>query len=184
MRIAYLAVFAVVIGYSALRIWRQRKGSLTKDKSDGFRPRIGFTRMDGMESLSLLIPNGSNTYVWAEEIRIFLSGLIAEQQTAEPSYHETQQIRQMVGPDDMLPISLAQIIYKAAGNPQRKYSCVLSSVLRYRIGEEWFEKNMDAYRIRMIGLKASGIDLERKPVQPPRIQDKTQDIPQIATKLK
>ena len=59
-------------------------------------PRIGFTRLDGMASLSLLLANGSKGYVWAEEIEIFLSGLSAEEQTAEPAFHEIQKIRQMV----------------------------------------------------------------------------------------
>ena len=51
-----------------------------------------------MASLSLLLANESDTYVWAEEIEIFLSGLSAEEQTAEPSCREIQKIRQMVAP--------------------------------------------------------------------------------------
>jgi hypothetical protein len=76
------------------------------------------------------------------------------------------------------------VIYKAAGNPQRRYSCVLSSVLRYRIGEEQFEKKMETYRLRMLGLTASGISREREPVHPIQAQDKSLDVPALATKLK
>jgi hypothetical protein len=172
------------LGYTALYIWRRWNGSDSTDKGAGFHPRIGFTRLDGMAALSLLLENRSETYVWAEEIEIFLSDLIADDQTAEPSHREIQKIRQMVGPQDMLPISLAEVIYKAAGDPQRKYSCVLSSVLRYRIDEERFEKNLETYRVRMMGLTASGIHRERKPAQRFQTQDKSQDVPAIEARLK
>jgi hypothetical protein len=184
MRATILLVFAIALGYGVLRFWRRRNGTDPTDRSPGFRPRIGFTRLDGMASLSLLLANGTQKYVWAEEIEIFLSGLSAEEQTAEPSFHEIQPIRQMVSSSDTVPISLSEVIYKAAGNPQRKYSCVMSSVLRYRIGEERFEKKMETYRLRMLGLTASGIQREREPVNPFRAQDKSQDVPALAIKLK
>jgi hypothetical protein len=184
MRISVLLIVAIAFGYYVLRIWRRRNGPDSTDRGASFRPRIGFTRLDGMASLSLLLANRSKAYVWAEEIEISLSDLSADEQTAEPSCHEIQKICQMVAPGDMLPISLCEVIYRAAGDPQRKYSCVLSSLLRYRIGEEWFEKNMENYRVRMIGLTASGIHRERKPVPPLQTRDKSRDAPAVATKLK
>jgi hypothetical protein len=170
----FLLVIAVIAAYVAVRVWQLRNGVDPGNRGNGFRPRIGFTRLDGMESLSLLLDNRSQGFVWAEEIEVFLTGLSADQQTAEPTCHGVQKIRQMVRGGDLLPISLAQVIYNAAGDPQRKYTCVLSSVLHYRTGEEWFEKNMENYRIRMTGLKASGIDRERKPVQLPARPTKSQ----------
>jgi hypothetical protein len=184
MRATFLLVFVIALGYTVLRIWRGRNVPDPMDKSGGFRPRIGFTRLDGMASLSLLLANGSKKNVWAEEIEIFLSGLSAEEQTAQPSFHEIQKIRQMVIPGDTSPISLSEVIYKAAGDPQRKYSCVLSSVLRYRIGEDRFEKKMETYRLRMLGLTASGIDREREPAHPYQAEDKPRDVPALAIKLK
>jgi hypothetical protein len=184
MRAIFLLVFAIALGYAVLRTWRRRNGSDPTDRSAGFRPRLGFTRLDGMASLSLLLANESKKYVWAEEIEIFLSSLSADEQTAKPTYRAIQKIRQMVRSGDVLPISLCEVIYKAAGDPQRKYSCVLSSVLRYRIGEERFEKNMENYRLQMIGLTASGIQRERKPVQPFQTQERSQDVPALAAKLK
>jgi hypothetical protein len=184
MREIFLLVFTIVLGYTVQRIWRRRNVPDPMDRSDGFRPGIGFTRLDRMESLSLLLANGSKEYVWAEEVEIFLSSLSADQQTAEPTCREIQKIRQMVRSGDMLPISLSEVIYKAAGDPQRKYSCVLSSVLRYRIGEEHFEKKMENYRLRMLGLTASDIHRERKPVQPFQAQEKSKDVPAITVNLK
>ena len=184
LRATFLFIFAIGLGYGVLRFWRRRNRADSADRSAGFRPRIGFTRLDGMASLSLLLAHGTKKYVWAEEIEIFLSGLSAEEQTAEPSFHEIQKIRQMVRSGDTVPISLSEVIYKAAGDPQRKYSCVMSSVLRYRVGEEQFEKKMETYRLRMLGLTASGIDREREPVDAFHAQDKSQDVPAIAIKLK
>jgi hypothetical protein len=165
-----------IAAYVAVRAWQRRNGADPDDKSSGFRPHIGFTRLDGMESLSLLLDNRSREFVWAEEIDVFLTELSADQQTATPTCHGIQKIRQIVRGGDMLPISLAQVIYNAAGDPQRKYTCVLSSILHYRIGDEWFEKNMENFRIRMAGLKASRIDRERKPVQLPARPMKSQGV--------
>jgi hypothetical protein len=64
-------------GYAALRIWRQKKDAAETDIHHGFRPRIGFSRLDGMESLSLLLENRFHKYVWAEEIEISLADLVA-----------------------------------------------------------------------------------------------------------
>src|ERR1700722_13024140 len=179
-------VLAVSTGlaFTALRVWRQRNRLDPADKYRGFRPRIGFTRLDGMASLSLLLANESGSHVWTEEIEIFLSGLTAEEQTAEPSCREIQKIRQTVRSGDLLPISLCEVIYKAAGDPQRKYTCVMSSVLRYRIDEESFEKNMENYRLRMLGLTVSGIHRERKHVPPIQTQEESHSVPVMAIKLK
>jgi hypothetical protein len=183
MRAAFFLVLAIALGYGVVRAWRRKSGTVAKDKKNGFRPKIGFTRLDGMVSLSILLENESTENVWAEEIEIFLSSLRAEEQATEPSLHGIQKIRQMVRSGDMLPISLCELIYKAAGNPQRKYTCVISSVLRYRIGEEWLKKNMENYRLRMAGLTISSIHRERKHVSPFHIQEESRDVPSMAGKL-
>jgi hypothetical protein len=180
----FILAIAIAAVYAALHIWRNWKRPDPLDRSEGFRPRLGFTRLDGMASLSLLLANGSRNYVWVEEIEIFLSALSADQQTARPSCHEIQKIRQMIPPGDTLPTSVSEVIYKAAGDPQRQYSCVLSSVLRYRIDAEQFEKKLENYRVHMIGLTASGIHRERKPVPPFQPQENSQDVPAMAEKLK
>ncbi len=154
------------------------------DKSSGFRPSIGFTRLDGMESLSLLLENESKKNIWVEEIEIFLTNLVAEKQTGVPSFREVHKIRQVVRSGDMLPISLSEVIYRAAGEPQRKHSSILSSLVRYRIDEQFLEKKLGNYRIQMIGLTASGVQRERKPVQPFPAQEKSQSLPEIAVKVK
>ena len=184
MGISFLLVCAAALGYTALHFWRRRNLPDRMDKSSGFRPRVGFSRLDGMVSLSLVLENRSREYVWAEEIEIFLSRLKADDQTAEPSFREVKKIRQMVRSGDTLPISLCEVIYKAAGDPQRKYSCVLSSVLRYRVGEQQFERKMENYSVRMMGLTASSAKRERNPVPPFEVHEKSQDIPAVSTRLK
>jgi hypothetical protein len=184
MRATLSLVSTMALGYTALRVWRQRAGRDATDKNSGFRPRIGFTRLDGMASLSILLTNESDRHVWAEEIEIFLSGLSAEQQTTEPSFRGIQKIRQTVRSGDMLPISLCEAIYKAAGDPQRKYTCVMSSILRYRIGEEWFEKAMENYRLRMVGLTVSSIQRERNHVPRHQTRQESPGVPAMAIRLK
>ena len=184
VRATFFLVLAVALGYGVVRVWLWKSGSVAKDKKNGFRPKIGFTRLDGMVSLSLLLENESTENVWAEEIEIFLSSLRAEDQASEPSLHEIQKIRQMVRSGDMLPVSLCEVIYKAAGNPQRKYTCVMSSVLRYHIGEDRFEKSMENYRLRMAGLTVSSIHRERKPAPRFQIQEESREVPTMAVKLK
>jgi hypothetical protein len=177
-----LAVVGLV--YLVLRIWRREPDSDSWNPRKGFRPRIGFSKQDGMASVSLLLSNGSEEPVWVEEIEIHLTGLVANDQVVEPTFHELKKIRQLVPPDDMLPVSLAQAVYKAAGNPQRKYSCVLSSILRYRVGENWCEKTMANYKLQMAGLTADNIGRERKPVPPFPFQNKSsQDAPPEPVKL-
>ena len=175
---------AVALGYFALRLWHERYVPDQRDRARGFRPRIGFTQLDGMESISLLLANGSKIDIWAEEIEVLLSALAAEAQTSEPSCRGILKIRQMVGPGETVPVSLAEVIYKAAGDPQREYSCRLSPVLRYRIGEESREKKMENYRIRMIGLTADEVVRERSPINPFQTHDKPHDIPEVGARLK
>jgi hypothetical protein len=152
IRFLVLLLFIAVLAYRALRIWLQRRNRETKDGGIDFRPKIGFTRLDGGASLAILLDNRSDHRVWAEEIEIVLTNLIANDQTAEASCREIQKIHQAVGRHDMLPVSLVETIYKAAGNPQRKYSCLMSSILRYKIDDKLFEKPMPPYSLRMAGL--------------------------------
>jgi len=180
-----LFVLGVALGY--LVRWARQAGYLPDlfIRNKGFRPRVGFSRLDGMASVSLLLANGSQEQVWVEEIEIHLSSLVAIEQAIEPSFHEVKKIRQMIPPGDMLPVSLAQAIYKAAGNPQRRYTCVLSSVLRYKIGEKSSEKTMPNYRIQMAGLTADNIARERKPIPAFGARNRPpQDIPAVTSKLK
>lgn len=175
-------VIVVVSCYFGLRLWWKKSGADPLNRSSNFRPRVGFTRLDGMESLSLLLPNESHSHIWAEETEIFLSELVANDQTAEPTFHRIQKIRQMIPPGDLLPISLGEVVYKAAGEPQRKHSSLLSSVVRYRIGEEWFEKNLENYRIQMNGLTALGVQKERKSAQ--SLQTLKKSVPTLETETK
>jgi hypothetical protein len=174
-------VIVVVLGGLVIVLKRQRSAPRSKNSSDGFRPEIGFTRLDGMASLALLLANRSKGFVWVEEIEIFLSDLSANEQVTEPLCRETLKIRQMIRPRDTVPISLAASVYKAAGEPQRRYSCVLSSVVRYRIGEKCVQHKMEAYRIRMIGLIASRARPERDFVPAPLAQDKSANVHETQT---
>lgn len=184
LRTMIVLVVAAGLAYWLLQIRRRRSGRAASDIRDGFRPSIGFTTLDGMASLALLLSNKSKAFIWMEEIEIFLADLDADEQVGEASCHEILKIHQMVGPSDMLTISLAEVIYKAAGEPQRSYSGLLSSVLRYRISEEWFETVMEDYKIHMIGLIAAKARRVRGTLSPLRAQDKSPAVHAIETKSK
>jgi hypothetical protein len=179
----YVLVFASALAYLTLRVWRWKNGEIRAGGNEGFHPQIGYSNLDGMESLSLLLENESHKNVWVEEIEIFLTELVAKNQAAQPSCHEVLRIRQLAAPEDTLPISLAGVIYKAAGEPQREYSCTISSVVRFRVGQESFERNLENYQIQMLGLTAAGIRRTRKPVAQFQMPEQTQEIA-VAARIK
>jgi hypothetical protein len=184
----YRAVIALLLAggflFSAVRAWRSKAGVRKRRKEVDFRPTIGFARQDGFKSVALLLTNKSRLNVWTEEIEIALTELSANQQTSEATCHEIHKVRQTVSPSDLLPISLVETIYMAAGKPQRKYSCVMSSVVRYRVGEKWYEEPMIAYRLKMIGLTVAGIRSERKAAFDFKMQGNPQDLNVLGSNVK
>ena len=144
-----------------------RRGNLRqrKETDSNLRLNIGFSDLDGMATLALLVSNKGETDIWIEEIEIFLSELEATFQSGVPSYHGIQSIRGQLSPGEKSSISLSTAIYKAGGQCQRWYSFVLSSVVRYRIGEEWRTKHLENYRVEMIGFITASVRRERQPLQ-------------------
>jgi hypothetical protein len=177
-------MFAVLFTYFGFRIWRLRKNYRPNDTGSDFHPRIGFTRLDGGASLALLLDNHSEGKVWVEEIEIVLTGLVADEQTSHASCHEIQKIRQMVGPQDMLPISLVETIYRAAGHPQRKYSCLMSSMVRYQADGKRFEEPMLPCSLKMAGLTVVSERMERWAVSQFKPDEKSDDLQLAGTKWK
>jgi hypothetical protein len=173
-------VTAAALGCSVFFLWRRRSEANSISPLDGFRPKIGFSHLDGMATPALLLTNDSHALVWVEEIEISLAELTTDEQVTDASCNGTLTIRQNVPAHDLLPLSLAACIYKAAGEPQRHYSCLLFSTVRYRIDEEWFEKELDVYRIGMIGLVAARVRRERNFVRPAPSRDKSPDAREIA----
>jgi hypothetical protein len=184
MRVLAALLFVSVLAYFAMQTWRRRRNRGARHTGVDFRPSIGFTRLDGWASLALLLRNDSDRNVWAEEIEIVLTDLIVNDQTCEASGHEVQKIHQAIQPVDMLPISLMETIYKAAGKPQRNYSCLMSAIVRYRVGEKWFEKPMPPYRLRMAGLTVVSNRRERWTKSEFKPQDNSRDPQMASTKSK
>jgi hypothetical protein len=110
-----------------------------------------------------------------EHIELFLTDLEATFQAAVASCHGIQSIREKLGPREKSSISLSTTIHKAGGECQRWYSFELSSVVRYRIGEEWHEKQLENYRVEMIGFVTASLRRERKPFLRLKAEDKPQD---------
>ena len=181
--LAALLIIAV-LAYFAFRIRLRKKNEAIREAGVDFRPQIGFTRLDGGASLAVLLDNRSDRKVWAEEIEIVLTNLVADDQTAEASCREIQKIHQTVGGQDMLPVSLVETIYKAAGNPQRKYSCLMSSILRYKVDEKMFERPLAPHTLRMAGLTIVSERRERRAKSEFKPAEKVRDPQMAGTKSK
>jgi hypothetical protein len=115
-RASFFLAFAVRLGYIVLRFRRKQNGVNSRKRNNGLRPQIGFTCLDGMVSLSLLLQNASSTSAWAEELEIFIIGL-AEQETSEPPCQGIHTIPQAACSGVTLAFRLCEAIYKAAGSP-------------------------------------------------------------------
>ena len=158
-------VFVITLPVLALRFRRRKNDAEANEPGAGFRPDIGFSDLDGMTTLSLLLANKTNADIWVEELEIFLADLDATYQAGRPSYYGVQTIREALGPDEHTSISLSAAVYKAGGECQRWYSFVLSSVVRYRIGEQRLEKRLADYRVEMMGFVTSSLRRERRPMR-------------------
>jgi len=71
------------------------------------------------------------------------------------------EIRQNIGANDTLSVSLAVAIYSAAGRPQGKYSCLVRTDVRYRVFDEWCYVKLETCRVEMAGLIAFGLSSAR-----------------------
>jgi hypothetical protein len=184
LRFFLILVSAGALTYFIFRIWRRKNRLQTEETGVDFRPTIGFTPLDGCRSLAVLLLNKSDSNVWAEEIEVMLSDLRAYDQTSEASCREVLKIHQTIRPPDMLPVSLVETIYKAAGGPQRRYSCVMSSIVRYRAGEEWFEKAMQPHKLNMAGLTLVSCQRQRWNNAELKTQDESEDSKLVGAKSK
>jgi hypothetical protein len=181
--IALLLVTGAVF-LSLLRLRRGKSGPGKRSNGIDFYPTIGFAWQDSFKSVALLLANKSGAHVWTEEIEISLQELAAEEQTSVASCHEVHEIRQSVSPRDLLSISLMETIYNAAGRPQRKYSCLMLSVVRFKVGEKWFEEQLPAYRLKMRGLTVASIRPARKSAGNLRNQDNLRAMSPASLRLK
>jgi hypothetical protein len=133
-------------------------GRWRKSQPDGdlvsadFSARLRVFHDDGWVSLELLLINRLDTTVWVEDATVALSDLEANWQTANPAGQARHKIRQNVGPLDTLRVSLAGAIYDAAGRPQDTYSCLVHTVVHYRLFDEWYKAELESCRIAMAAL--------------------------------
>ena len=98
---------------------------------------------------------------WVEEAKIVLTDLKVIWQTSIPTSQARREIRQNVRAHETLALSLARAIYYAAGRPQGTYSCLICIDVRYRLGEEWFNRTLDTHRVEMTGPAVLGLRRSR-----------------------
>jgi hypothetical protein len=135
--------------------WRQN------NKSDSFQlevaPKLAIRRGNGWGYLELFVANRSNRTVWVEEATVILADLNSVAQFEVAPGQARHEIRQNVGPNDTLSLSLNVAIYNAAGRPQGPYSCLVRTDVRYRVFDEWRNAKLDTSQVEMAGLVPVGI---------------------------
>ena len=148
---------------SGLFRWRKTKSKPSPaDSQTDFSALLRIFRQDGWVYLELLLINLSEVPVWVEHATIVLSELEANWQTSISTGQAKHPIRQNVGPDDTLRVSLAGAIYDAAGRPQGKYSSLVITTVRYRVGDKWFNQTLDVYRVEMGALTVFSLRREER----------------------
>jgi hypothetical protein len=95
--------------------------------------------------------NRSSWTVWVEEATVILADLDAIWQSEVAAVQARHEIRQNVGANDTLSVSLAASIYNAADRPQGKYSCLVLTGVRYRVFDEWCYAKLEICRVEMSG---------------------------------
>jgi hypothetical protein len=133
------------------RRWRKTKPGPGRFQID-FSARLKVFRDGGWAYLELLLLNQSDVTVWVETATVILKELEANWQTTISIGQAKHEILQNVRPNDTLSLSLAGAIYDAAGRPQGAYSCLVFTNVRYRVGDEWFNKELEAHRVEMTAL--------------------------------
>jgi hypothetical protein len=141
--------------------WWRKPGSESEHIETKFVPQLKINRYDGGGSLDLLLVNDAGITVRVEEARVVLTDLDAIWQTSIPVGQAKHEIRQNVRAHESLELSLTGAIYDAAGRPQGTYSCLIYSDVRYRVGNQWFNKTLDIYMAEMAGLKARSLHRSR-----------------------
>jgi len=137
--------------FGLFRRWRKTEPEPGGSRID-FSARLRDFRDDGWVCLELLLVNRSNVTVWVEEAMVVLSELETNWQTSISTGQARHEVLQNIRPDDTLRVSLVGDIYDAAGKPQGMYSCLVFTNVRYRVGDEWFNKTLDVYRVEMAAL--------------------------------
>jgi hypothetical protein len=152
------------------RWWRKTRTESEYIEND-FAPKLRINRYDDRVILELLLVNGSSVTAWVEEAKVVLTDLEVIWQTSIPTGQARREIRQNVRANETLALDLARAIYYAAGRPQGTYSCLVCIDVRYRIGDKWFNKTLETYKMEMFGLNARGLRRSRwyeKRVRPSR----------------
>lgn len=137
--------------------WRQKNKPESKSGQIKFAPKLEICREKGWINLALLLANRSSWTVWVEEATVALADLDAICQSEVAAGRARHQIRQNVGANDTLSVSLGVAIYNAAGRPQGPYSCLVRTDVRYRAFDEWCEVKLETCRVEMAGLIAVGL---------------------------
>ncbi len=137
--------------------WKRKNKAESKSAQIKFFPKLVTCRENGWLSLELLLENCSSWTVWVKEATVVLADLDAIWQSTVAAGQARHEIRQNIGANDTLSVSLAVAIYDAAGRPQGHYSCLVLTHVRYRVFDEWCDVKLEISRVEMAGLTVVGL---------------------------
>jgi hypothetical protein len=133
------------------RRWRKTKPEPGGSQID-FSAQVRLFRQDDWAYLDLFLVNRSHVTVSVEEAVVVLSNLEANWQTSISTGQARLKILQNIWPNETLGVSLVGPIYEAAGRPQGRYSCMAFTDVHFRVGDQLFNKTLDACRLEMAAL--------------------------------
>ena len=113
--------------------WRQKNKAVSNSIQIMFAPNLKSTRHNDWVYLELLLRNPYSCTVWREEVFSILADLDPQWQTVVATGQAVHKIRQSVGPNVELSVSLAAEIYDAAGRSEGRYTCIDFTNARYRV---------------------------------------------------
>jgi hypothetical protein len=137
--------------WTRLLPWRQKNKAESRSAQIKFGPKLMICREKGWGYLELRLVNRSNWTVWVEEATVVLADLNSVGQFEVAPEQARHEIRQNVGANDTLSLSLNVAIYNAAGRPQGPYSCLVRTDVRYRVFDEWCHAKLETCRVEMAG---------------------------------
>jgi hypothetical protein len=162
----------------ALRFWR-RHNAPNSSREVCVKAELASTRTRGWTFFNLVLANHSRMRVAIVDVTLVMTDLVAKFQSGPPANQTTLKIRRMVKPGEVLPLSLIETFYAAAGKPQGGYSFVVAATIRYRAHGDLFEQALPLYRAKMFALSPNALQRIRWRNKPPFPPEPLRQLPEL-----
>lgn len=152
IKLIVIVVAILSIVWLALKVWRDNRGL---DSEVNLKADLHVSKDQGWTFFNLLLVNGCRMNVAVVDATFTISGLVAQFQASPAATETTFKIRRIVKPGAALGVDLVEHFYNAAGRPQRSYTFVVATTVRYRARGKVVEQALPLYRVKMFALSAN-----------------------------